>query len=125
MGCKVLGKRLSKRKKKWIERTVANDRSYKLLLYNRFFLYLLLVLAQIAGYIELWHLFIYETKVGVAVQFAIGILSWIVALYLVNKVDRPATRWGWIIVILIAPVFGLPAYLLYGGGRRCVCHYSS
>ena len=117
MGCKVLGKRLSKRKKKWIERTVANDRSYKLLLYNRFFLYLLLVLAQIAGYIELWHLFIYETKVGVAVQFAIGILSWIVALYLVNKVDRPATRWGWIIVILIAPVFGLPAYLLYGGGR--------
>ena len=30
-------KKLSEKKRKWIERTVANDRSYKLFLYNRFF----------------------------------------------------------------------------------------
>ena len=112
-----MGRQLSKHKKKWIERTVANDRSYKLFLYNRFFLFLVLVLAQVAGYVAIWYLFVYQTTVGVAVQFAVGILSWIVVLRLINKVDKPSTRLGWIMVILIAPVFGLPAYLLYGEGR--------
>ena len=112
-----MGKKLTKRKKKWIERTVANDRSYKLFLYNRFFLFLLLVLAQVTGYLAIWYLFVYQTQAGVAVQLAVGILSWIVVLRLINKVDKPSTRLGWIIVILIAPVFGLPAYLLYGEGR--------
>ena len=112
-----MGKKLTKRKKKWIERTVANDRSYKLFLYNRFFLFLLLVLAQVTGYLAIWYLFVYQTQAGVAVQLAVGVLSWIVVLRLINKVDKPSTRLGWIIVILIAPVFGLPAYLLYGEGR--------
>ena len=110
-------KKLSKRKKKWIERTVSNDRSYKLFLYNRFFLFLILVLAQVAGYLVIWYLFVYQTTAGVAVQFAVGILSWIFVLRLINKVDKPHTRLGWVMVILIAPVFGLPAYLLYGEGR--------
>lgn len=112
-----MGKRLSKRKKKWIERTVANDRSYKLFLYNRFFLYLFLVFAQVAGYAAVWYLFVYQTQAGVTVQLVVSILSWIVVLRLINKVDKPSTRLGWVMMILIAPVFGLPAYLLYGEGR--------
>ena len=112
-----MGRKLSKGKKKWIERTVANNRSYKLFLYNRFFLYLLLVLAQLAGYVGVWWLFVYQTQAGVFVQLTAGILSWIAVLYLINKVEKPSMRLSWIIVILIAPVFGLPAYLLYGGGR--------
>ena len=112
-----MGKKLTNRKKKWIERTVANDRSYKLFLYNRFFIFLLLVLLQMAGYAAIWYLFVYQTKIGVLVQFAVGILSWIVVLRLINKVDKPTTRLGWVIVILVAPVFGLPSYLLFGEGR--------
>ena len=112
-----MGKKLTKRKKKWIERTVSNDRSYKLFLYNRFFIFLILVLLQIAGYIAVWYLFVYQTKIGVLVQFAVGILSWIAVLRLINKVDKPSTRLGWVIVILVAPVFGLPSYLFFGEGR--------
>ena len=96
---------------------MANDRSYKLFLYNRFFIFLILVLLQVAGYIAVWYLFVYQTKIGVVVQFAVGILSWIVVLRLINKVDKPSTRLGWIIVILVAPVFGLPSYLFFGEGR--------
>ena len=112
-----MGKKLTNRKKKWIERTVSNDRSYKLFLYNRFFIFLILVLLQVAGYIAVWYLFVYQTKIGVGVQFAVGILSWVVVLRLINKVDKPSTRLGWIIVIVVAPVFGLPGYLLFGEGR--------
>ena len=110
-------KKLSKRKQKWIERTVANNRSYKLYLYNRFFLFLLLVLAQMLGYALAWYLFVYQTGAGIAVQFGVGILSWVAVLYLINKSDRPTTKLNWILLILIAPIFGLPAYLLFGEGR--------
>ena len=41
-------KQISERKRRKIERTVANNRSYKVILYNRFFLFLLLVAAQTA-----------------------------------------------------------------------------
>lgn len=112
-----MNKELSKKKKNWIERTVANDRSYKLFLYNRFFLYLLLVLAQLAGYVGVWWLFVYQTQAGVVVQLTAGVASWITVLYLINKTENSSMRLSWVIVILIAPVFGLPAYLLYGGGR--------
>ncbi len=110
-------KKLSERKKRWIERTLSNNRSYKLYLYNRFFLFLLLVLAQLAGYIWLWYLFAYRTAAGVIVQMATSVLSWVVVLRLINKNDRPSTKLNWILVILLAPIFGLPAYLLYGEGR--------
>lgn len=112
-----MAKKLSKRKKRWIERTVANDRSYKLYLYNRFFLFLALVLAQLVGYIVAWYLFVNQTSAGLIVQLVVSVLSWITVLYLINKNERPSTKLNWILLILIAPVFGVPAYLLYGEGR--------
>ena len=117
IGVCALEKKLTTRKKKWIERTIANDRSYKLFLYNRFLIFLTLLLLQLAGYVAIWYLFVYQTKIGVLVQFAVGILSWIAVLRLINKVDKPSTRLGWVIVIIVAPVFGLPSYLLFGEGR--------
>lgn len=112
-----MSRKLSKRKKKWIERTVANNRSYKVYLYNRFLTYLLLVAAQVAGYIFVWWLFAYQTKAGGFVQLTASILSWITVLYLINKIEQPSMKLSWIIVMLIAPVFGVPAYILYGDGR--------
>ena len=112
-----MSKRLSARKKRWIERTVCNNRSYKLYLYNRFFVFLLLVLAQIAGYTALWYLFVYQSVVGVWVQFATSVLTWVVIVRLINKHGKSSLKLNWILLILIAPIFGVPSYLLYGEGR--------
>ncbi len=110
-------KKLSKRKIRKIERTIANDRSYKALLYNRFILFLLLVLVQCAVYAGTWVLFLYNTRVGSIVQIAISALALISVLYLINKNDRPSVKLNWILLLLIAPVFGVPFYLLYGEAR--------
>lgn len=110
-------KKLSARKKKWIERTVANNRSYKLYLYNRFFTFLLLVMAQLGGLIFLAYLFAYNSRMAIVVQAAVGIFQIVVLLYLLNKNDRPSAKLNWIILILVLPIIGVPSYLLYGEGR--------
>ncbi len=110
-------KKLTLRKKKWIERTVANDRSYKLYLYNRFFLFLILALAQLVGYVLLLYLFAYHSKIGIAVQAAVGIIALFCVLYLIGKNDRPSAKLNWILLMLITPIVGVPMYLLYGEGR--------
>lgn len=112
------GKRkISARKKKWIERTLANDRSYKVLLYNRFFLYLLAVLGQLVGYGLLIVLVVYASAIAVILQIAVFALEIAFVLYIINRSDRPSMKLSWIILILIAPVFGVPMYLLSGRGR--------
>ena len=110
-------KKMTKRKQRWIERTIANDRSYKLFLYNRFFMFLIFVLLQLVSYVFLWFLFVYHTSVGVIFQVLTGILMICVLLYLLNKNDRPSVKLNWIIIILIAPILGVPMYILYGEGR--------
>ncbi len=110
-------KKLSQRKKKWIERTVANDRSNKRLLYNRFYLFVLLVLLQIAGFFYLQYLFTFHTRIGVILQAAVSILSLVCVLYIINKNERPTAKLNWILIILVAPVFGVPFYLYFGEGR--------
>ncbi len=109
-------KKLSERKKKWIERTVSNDRSNKRFLYNRFYLFALLVLFQLVGFGLLMYLFAYNSQIGVSVQIAVGVLSLVIVLYIINKNDRPSAKLNWILLILLVPVFGVPFYLLYGEG---------
>ncbi len=113
----VLMKKLSERKKRWIERTVANDRSNKRLLYNRFYLFALLVLCQIAGFVYLQYLITYHTPIGVILQAVVNILAIVCVLYLLNKNDRPSSKLNWILIILIFPVFGVPFYIWFGEGR--------
>lgn len=110
-------KKLSARKKKWIERTVKNDRSYKLYLYNRFFIFLFLVVCQIVGYVLVVYLIVYDSPLAVILQVAISVLQLAILLYLLNKLDRPASKLSWIVLILVVPVIGVPGYILYGGGK--------
>ncbi len=110
-------KRLSARKKRWIERTVANDRSYKAFLYNRFFSYLCLVLLQIVAFGVLFYLLVYHSKVALALQLALFVLQLVIVLSIINSHDRPSSRLNWIILILMVPVFGVPTYLMSGRGR--------
>ncbi len=110
-------KKLTDRKRKWIERTVNNDRSYKLFLYNRFFLFLVCVLLQIVGFCVLWWLFVYDSAAGIGVQIVLAVLELVFVLYIINKTDRPSQRLNWILLILLVPAFGVPMYLVYGEGR--------
>ncbi len=115
-----MAKKLSERKKKWIERTVANDRSNKRLLYNRFYLFGLLLLLQIVGFVYLQYLFVYYSHVGVFIQASVGLFSLVCVLYIINKGTRSSSKSSkltWIIIILVAPVFGVPCYLYFGEGR--------
>ncbi len=109
-------KKMSARKRKWIERTVANDRSNKRFLYNRFYLFALLVLLQITGFIWLLYLFANDSRIGITVQSVVGILAVISVLYIINKNDRPSVKLNWILLILVVPVFGVPFYILCGEG---------
>ncbi len=110
-------KKLSKRKKRWIERTVANNRSYKLYLYNRLIVILLLIAGQLVAYGLLLFLLAYNSQAGIIVQIVVAALEIVALLYLVSSSDRLSMKVSWIILMLIAPVFGVPTYLLYGEGR--------
>ena len=103
-------KKLSEREKRRIERTVANNRSYKLYLYNRFLSFLLLVLGQLLGFAALTELFVKNTKIGVVIQLAVGALSFLAVLYLINKSDRPSIKLNWILLMLVVPIVGVPAF---------------
>ena len=108
---------MTKRKKKWIERTIKNDRSNKRFLYNRFFIFMFLVLGQILLYGYFLYGFAYNSSVALTIQVVMGVLSVVCVLYLINRTDKPSTRINWIIFILVFPVVGAPMYLLYGDAR--------
>ena len=110
-------KKLSARKKKWIEKTVKNNRSYKIFLYNRLFIFLLSVLFQLVGYGVLLVAFAYDSSIGFIVQFIVSVLVVVFVLRLINDHERPSSKLSWIILILIFPVFGVPMYLFNGSGR--------
>ncbi len=110
-------KKLSPRKKQWIERTVDNDRSYKSFLYNRFLIFLLSVVLQLVAYSVFLYMIVYHSSVGIILQLIVGALALLFVLYLLNKNERPSTRLNWIILILFAPVFGVPMYFFNGEGR--------
>lgn len=110
-------KKLSEKRKKWIERTVENDRSYKVLLYNRFFMIALAVLAQMVGYALLVWLLVYRSEYALILQVAVFVLEIVFVLHILNEYERGSMKLSWIIVILIAPVFGVPTYLFNGRGR--------
>lgn len=110
-------KKLSEKKKKWIERTVHNDRSYKLYLYNRLFIFLLAVLAQMLGYALILLLVVYDSAYALVLEILVGALAILFVLAIINDDDRPTGKLNWIILILVMPVFGVPMYLVNGQGR--------
>lgn len=107
----------TEKKRKRMEKMVNKDRTDKLFLYNRFFLFLTCVLLQAVGFVALWVLFVYNSAAGVSVQLVIGVLELVFVLYIINQTERPSGRLNWILLILIVPVIGVPMYLAYGEGR--------
>ena len=110
-------KKLSERKKKWIERTVANDRSYKVFLYNRFVVFLLSALLQLVVYIVFSFSLVYDSKWAMIAQIIVLVLEIVFVLYIISRHERPSTRLNWIILIMLVPFFGVPMYFFNGEGR--------
>jgi len=108
-----MAKGLTERKKKWIEKTVDNDRRYKAIVYNRAFACIFFVLLQLAIFVTLLLL----TDYGWIWQLVVGIVSVISVIYLEGREDRSPTKTLWIILLLIVPFVGLPLYLIYGDGK--------
>ncbi len=107
-------KKLSQRKRKWIERTVANDRSYKIVVYNRFIVCALAALLQLA-------LFVFSLTVfnsfGWIVQLVSGVFAIAFVLYIISRNDYRPTKVSWIIFILAFPLVGAAMYFLHGNGN--------
>ena len=112
-----MGKKISKRKKAWIERTVDNNREYKNFLYNRFYIYALLALLQFAGWGVFWNLLVYRSDVAFATQIVVAVLMFSCTLYILTKHESASSRVGWLLLVLLAPVFGSLLYITCGEGR--------
>lgn len=107
-------KKLSKKQQKWIERTVANDRSYKILVYNRFFVCALAFVAQLLIFVLSLSAF---SSVGWVVELTFGVCTVAFVLYVISRDDYRPTKVSWIILILAFPLVGASAYFLYGNGN--------
>lgn len=110
-------KTISERRRQWIEQAVAKDKSYKLMLYNRFMWFALLVLIQIIFFVGVSYLLVYDSAAAIILQTTIGLSALLLVLYLINKLERPSLRLNWILLILIVPVVGVPSFLMFGESR--------
>lgn len=107
-------KKMNRRRKERIERNILRNRNYKVVIYNRFILTLLLVLLQIVMYALM---LVYFYNGFRAVMITIDILALLFVLYIINRNEKPSSKLNWVIIILAVPVFGVPMYLLFGDGR--------
>ena len=110
-------RKISKRQKEWIERTVDNDRRYKYLLYNRFYLYLLLALLQVVGWGAFWYFLIYHSEIAILAQTVMAVVTAGCILYIFNRHKKPSSKLSWMLVVLVAPLFGALLYISCGEGR--------
>ena len=109
--------KISERKKRWIERTMRNDRSYKAVVYNRFFTCLISVFIQLLVYAVLVFFLVYDSALAIVLQTVLFVFQLISLLYIIGSHEHPSTRLNWIILILLLPAFGVPMYAMNGGGR--------
>jgi len=113
-------RKLRAREKRWIEKTVNNDRSYKAFLYNRFFVFLCSALFQLLVFVLLSYSLVYNSAMAIGLQLAFFVLEIVFVLYIINKNERPSLKLGWILLIVLLPAFGVPMYLFNGEGRPTV-----
>ena len=108
-------KKFSERRKRQIEKNILKEKRYKVLIYNRFIFSLLLVALNLA-FVIIMLSWLYDHG-GRFYLLAVETLALVFVLYLINSNEKPSTKLNWVILILALPVYGVPAYLLFGRGR--------
>lgn len=86
-------------------------------MYNRFYLYALLALLQIAGWAVGLYFLVYNSHVAVAAQAIVGVLAFVCILYIFNRHQQPSSKLEWMVFVLLIPVFGVLLYITCGEGR--------
>ncbi|MFA5545342.1 MAG: PLDc N-terminal domain-containing protein, partial [Sphaerochaetaceae bacterium] len=87
-------------------------------LIGRLPLFLFLIALQFAAIIFIIANFSAGNGYYLTIMTAFG---FVVVFYIVSRDDHPAYKIPWIIVVLAAPVFGVPFYIIFGprgGGRK-------
>ncbi len=79
---------------------------------NRIVFFLIPFLLQFSIIVAL--VFLLE-KYIVIVYFVMLMLALILVVYVISNDDNPAYKIGWIVIMLLVPIFGAFLYLLYGG----------
>ncbi len=81
---------------------------------NRFIISAFLLLVQLLFLFAL----LYDFTLGSAWSLAASsLLGAATSIFILNKRGNPDHKVGWIIFILLFPIFGISVYLLWGGGR--------
>lgn len=82
--------------------------------YNRLMTTGLLIILQLVA-LGFWYIKLYNNYKFIPI--AVSILAVIFVLYIIQKDDNPSMKLGWIMMILVLPVLGVPLYLFYGDRR--------
>lgn len=89
-------------------------RNHRVRIQNRILISALLLVLQLA----FLFLLIYDSSLYSALGFYFSMfLGVITSIFIINKRGNADHKIGWIIFILIFPIFGISVYLLWGGGR--------
>jgi cardiolipin synthase len=84
------------------------------LLTGRLFTFIALLLVQIAVLIWLLLNFMNLNTYFIPMIYSMAFIS---VFFVVSRDDHPVFKISWILVILIAPIFGVPFYMLFGNKR--------
>ncbi len=108
-------KQMTSEKQKKFERKMLKSQRHKRIVYNRFFITLLLVLLQF----YLWGLFIFRLYGSLSQIILLGIelFGILCVVYILGHNDRPSSKLNWVIIILLFPFVGVLLYMLFGDGK--------
>lgn len=81
---------------------------------GRLFIFILLVTIQIVVLVWLIISSMHGYSYYSPIVYALGFIS---VFFVVSRDDNPAYKISWVIVILMAPVFGVPFYFIFGNNR--------
>ena len=81
---------------------------------SRFSVTLIIIFVQVAWIALMFLRFVSYSEI---ISTGFKVLSIVMALYIINKADVPAYRMGWILLIMVLPLFGGLLYLLLGQKR--------
>lgn len=90
------------------------SRKYKKMIYNRIFITGVLILIQVAWLI-IWFNNLFEHHAFINTLFTV--LSVIFVLVIISKDGNPAFKIGWLILIMVTPLFGALLYLFSGDNK--------
>ena len=111
-------KRMSEKRRRRIEKILYRDRRGKVIIYNRIFLTGLAMLLQIALVsVLLVRLFYANSQYATLTLLITNLVGFFLLLHIINNNDKLTGKLGWIVIILVLPVFGILMFFLYGDGR--------